>query len=190
MTEPEHKAEMVMADEMNLFPWWLVLLWGVLSLVVGLMFFITPMRTVEFLITVIGAYWFLGGCITLGSLLVDKSRRGWKIFLAAINIFAGLLVLAYPLFSTVFVMAFFIIFIGFWGLFIGSAHIYQAFLLKDAGMGVLGVISLVFGAILLFFPLVGAFFVPMIVGVFALASGISAIIASFNAKRDLCYRAG
>src|SRR5271169_3084544 len=148
MTEPENNPEMMVPMGMTLFPWWLVLLWGILSLIVGLMFLITPIGTVELLIVFIGAYWLIGGVITLGSLVVDKNHRGWKIFLATINIIAGLLVLAYPLFSTVFLLAFFIIFIGFFGCFIGGAHIYQAYMKKDAGTGVVGVISLIFGILL------------------------------------------
>ena len=127
MTEPENNPEMGVPVGMTLFPWWLVLLWGILSLIVGLMFLITPIVTVTLFIVFIGAYWLIGGCITLGSLVVDKNHRGWKIFLAAINIIAGLIVLAYPLFSAIFILAFFIIFIGFCGCFIGFAHIYQAY---------------------------------------------------------------
>jgi uncharacterized membrane protein HdeD (DUF308 family) len=186
MTEPQNNPEMVALVEVAMFPWWIVLLWGILLLIFGLMFLFTPVKTVELLIMFIGAYWLVGGCFSIGSLVVDKNHRGWKIFLAAINILAGLVILGYPLYSTVFLLAFFIIFIGFWGLFIGSAHLYQAYVKKDAGMGILGVISLIFGVMLLAYPLIAASLIPLIIGVFAVASGIAAIIASFGAKKLQC----
>ena len=190
MTEPENNPEMMVPVGVTLFPWWLVLLWGILSVIVGLMFILSPVVTTELLIAFIGAYWLVGGCFTLGSLAVDKSYWGWKIFLAAINIIAGLLVFAYPLFSTVFLLAFFIIFIGFFGCFIGCTHIYQAFMKKDAGTGVVGVISLIFGILLLVFPLVAASLIPLFMGAFAIAGGVAAIIVSLSAKKLTCSQSG
>ena len=167
----------------SLLPWWLVLLWGLLSLIIGIMFLITPGITTLILITFLGAYWLVGGLFTLGSLVVDKTNMGLKIFLSVVNILAGLVILLYPLFSTVFILSFFAIFVGFWGCFIGVAHLYQAFSTKDAGNGVLGVISLIFGIIILIFPLLAAELIPLIVGVFAIVSGVGAVIAAFQVKK-------
>lgn len=188
MTVPENPSEIVLAAENLLFPWWLVLLYGILSFVVGLMFLLTPGISAEFLITLIGAYWFVGGIFTLGSLAVSRAHAGWKIFLSVINIVAGLLVLAYPLYSTVFLLSFFIIFIGFWGIFIGAAHLYQAYEKKDAGAGVLGIISLIFGLLLLAFPFAFAALIPLVIGVFATVSGIAAIIASVSIRKVSCQK--
>ena len=110
-----------------------MLLWGLLSFIIGIMFLTTPGITTLILITFMGAYWLVGGFFTLGSLFVDKTNMGLKIFLSVVNILAGIIILAYPLYSTVFILAFFAIFIGFWGCFIGAAHLFQAFKTKDAG---------------------------------------------------------
>jgi uncharacterized membrane protein HdeD (DUF308 family) len=108
---------------------------------------------------------------------------GLKIFLAVINIIAGALILIYPLFSAFFFITFFVIFIGFFACFIGCAHLFAAFKNKDAGNGVLGIISLIFGILLLAFPLITAALIPFIAGGFCLISGISAVIASFMVKK-------
>jgi uncharacterized membrane protein HdeD (DUF308 family) len=134
------------------------------------------------LITFMGAFWLVGGLFSLGSLFIDKTNMGWKIFLAAINIIAGALIMIYPLYSTIFILSFFIIFIGFFACFIGGSHLFMAFKNKDAGNGVLGIISLIFGVIILTFPLFTAAMLPFIAGGFCIVSGISAIIASFMAK--------
>jgi uncharacterized membrane protein HdeD (DUF308 family) len=177
------EAYEVIACCTSLLPWWLVMVWGLLSFIIGIMFLTTPGVTTILLITFMGAYWLVGGLFTLGSVLVDKTNMGLKIFLAVVNIFAGILILLYPLYSTVFILAFFAIFIGFWGCFIGAAHLYQAFTTKDAGNGVLGIVSLIFGLIILIFPLLAAELIPLIVGVFAIASGVAAVIAAFQVRK-------
>lgn len=167
----------------SLLPWWLVLLWGLLSLIIGIMFLATPGITTVLLITFLGAYWLVGGFFTLGSLAVDKTNMGLKIFLSIVNILAGIIILLYPLYSTLFIISFFAIFIGFWGLFIGIVHLFHAFKTKDGGNALLGLISMIFGFIILVFPFFAAELIPLIIGVFAVASGIAAIIASFQVKK-------
>jgi uncharacterized membrane protein HdeD (DUF308 family) len=46
-----------MTADAQLFPWWLFLLWGLLTLLIGLMFLLTPGITMELFITFLGAYW-------------------------------------------------------------------------------------------------------------------------------------
>jgi uncharacterized membrane protein HdeD (DUF308 family) len=134
-------------------------------------------------ITLVGAFWLVGGLFSLGGLAVDKTNRGWKIFLAVLNIIAGIVILAYPLISTIFVLAFFIIFVGFWGCLIGFAHLFQAFATKDAGAGILGIVSLIFGLLLLAYPLYAAALLPFIAGIFAIVGGIASVATAFMAKK-------
>ena len=185
MTEIMQNPEEMVMENIRIFPWWLVLLWGILSLVVGIMFLATPGITTILLITFIGAYWLVGGIFALGSLAVDRSHMGWKIFLAIINIIAGIAILLYPFYSTLFILSFFVILIGLWGCVIGVAHLFHAFKTKDAANGIIGFISLIFGLLLLAFPLLAAALIPLIIGVVAIVSGIAAIITSFTAKKCL-----
>jgi len=167
----------------KLFPWWLLLVWGVLTLLIGCMLLATPGMTTVLLITLMGAYWLVGGLFALCSLAVDRTNMGWKIFLAIINIIAGIVILCYPLYSTVFVLSFFVIFVGFWAIFIGAAHLFQGFSAKDAGNAVLGIISIIFGLLLLCMPLIVAALLPFIAGAFGIVMGIIAIAYSFTVKK-------
>jgi len=178
----ENVQTIEMMSAQQLFPWWLLLLWGIFTLLIGCMFLINPGQTMELFIVFLGAYWLVGGLITLGSLIVDRSNMGWKIFLSVINILAGILILMYPLYSTIFVFTFLIIFIGFWACFIGAAHLYQAFTTKDAGNGVLGIISIIFGLLLLINPFIAAALLPYVFGGFAIVSGLASIYVAFVAK--------
>jgi len=167
----------------KLFPWWLLLVWGILSVLIGGMLLATPGMTTVLLITFMGAYWLVGGLFALASLAVDRSNMGWKIFLSIINIIAGIAILCYPLYATIFVLSFFVIFIGFWACFVGAAHLFQGFSSKDAGNAVLGIISIIFGILLLVGPLYVAALLPFIIGAFSIVLGIIAIAYSFTAKK-------
>jgi uncharacterized membrane protein HdeD (DUF308 family) len=54
---------------------------------------------------------------------------------------------------------------------------------KDAGNGVLGIISLIFGLLLLAYPLLTVEILPLIAGGFCIVFGILAIGVSFIAKK-------
>ena len=164
-------------------PWWLLLLWGLLSLAIGIMFLASPGITTVIFITFLGAYWLVSGIFSLASLAVDRTDMGWKILLAILNLIAGIIILAYPLYSTVLLLTFLVILVGVWACITGGTHLYVAFSKKDAGNGVLGIISLLFGILLLIFPLISAALVPFIAGIFAIVIGFAAIVAAYSAKK-------
>jgi uncharacterized membrane protein HdeD (DUF308 family) len=182
MADPAANPDFCVMFGKGLFPWWLMLLWGILTLIIGVMFLRTPVLTTVLLITLMGAFWLVGGLFSLGSLVVDRTSMGLKIFLAVINILAGALILLYPFFSTLFILGFFVIFVGFFACFIGCSHLYTAFKNKDTGNGVLGLISLIFGILLLVYPLLTVELLPFIAGGFCIVFGILAIFSSFMAK--------
>lgn len=182
MVEPT-TLEMQLKNRFSLFPWWLILMWGILALIVGIMFFATPAMTTVLFITFLGVYLLISGLFALASLAVDRTNAGWKIFLGVLDIVAGILILIYPLYSTLFILSLFILFIGFWLCFTGGAHLFHAYGAKDSGTAVLGILSLLFGLLLLVFPLVSVALLPFIAGAFAVVLGISAIVVSFTAKK-------
>ena len=180
--EPADAPGTTVLGSEGLFPWWVLLLWGILTLVVGLMFLVTPGITTEIMITFMGAFWLVGGIFSIGSLFVDSTNMGWKLFLAIINILAGAVILIEPYFATVFILFFSAIFVGFMACFIGVSYLYHAFHEKDAGNGVLGIISLIFGILLLIHPMLAAGLLPFVAGAFLIIAGFSAIGTSFMAK--------
>ena len=55
--------------------------------------------------------------------------------------------------------------------------------MKDAGNGVLGIISMIFGLLLLINPFIVAALLPYIAGGFAVVLGLASIYVSFAAKK-------
>ena len=181
MTDLDISAESQVPD-VKLFPWWLLLLWGILTIIIGLMFLLSPAVTTVLFITFLGAYWLVGGLFMIGRLFVDRTNLGLKVLLAVINIFAGTLILLHPFFSTIFALAFLILFLGFWALFIGAVHLYHGFTAKDAGNSVLGVISIVFGILLLANSYIALVLLPFNAGGFCMISGLTTLYVSYIAK--------
>jgi len=172
------------AADVRLFPWWLVLLWGIFAVIIGVLFLAYPLNSLMASIVFLGVYWFVGGIFTLFAAFMEATDRGWKILISIISIIAGLAILAYPFYSFLLIPTTFVIFVGFWACFVGGVKIYQGFAGKDAGAGVLGVISLIFGILLLVNPFIGALLLPYIFGGFALVGGIAAIVVSFMVRGE------
>jgi uncharacterized membrane protein HdeD (DUF308 family) len=189
MTEPEQKMESQVPD-VKLFPWWLLLLWGILTFLIGLMFLITPVVTTLLFITFMGAYWLVGGLFVLGSLAVDRTNMALKLLLGGINVIAGILIFLHPVYSAIFVIEFLVLFLGFWALFIGAVHLFHGFRAKDAGNGVLGVISVVFGILLLLHSLAVVVMLPFVAGGFCIISGLATLYVAYGAKSAAGVQAG
>jgi uncharacterized membrane protein HdeD (DUF308 family) len=184
MVEQTVPSQKTAVPDTRLFPWWLVLMWGIIAVIIGGLFLKNPYMTLLASIVFLGIYWFVGGIFTLIMVFVDKTNWGWKIFFSIISIIAGLVILAHPIYSFLILPAFFVIFVGFWALFVGCANLYQGFAAKDLGAGVLGVISLIFGILLLVYPYMAAAMIPYLFGGFALVGGIAAIAVSFSVRGE------
>jgi uncharacterized membrane protein HdeD (DUF308 family) len=178
MVEQTVTSQQADAD-VRLFPWWLVLLWGIFAVIIGALFLAYPYNSLMASIVFLGVYWFVGGIFTLFAAFMEPTDRGWKILISIISIIAGLAILAYPFYSFLIVPALFIIFVGIWALIVGCIKIYQGFAGKDWGAAILGIISIIFGFLLLGSPYVAAALLPYIFGGFALVGGLAAIIVSF-----------
>jgi uncharacterized membrane protein HdeD (DUF308 family) len=170
--------------EFRLFPWWLVLLWGIFALIVGCLFLAYPLNALMASIVFLGVYWFIGGIFTLFAAFMEPTDRGWRILIAIISIIAGLAILAYPIYSFLLLPALFVIFVGFWALIVGGVKIWQGFAGKDWGAVILGIISLIFGFLILGSPYIAAALIPWIFGGFAVVGGIAAIVVYFMIRGE------
>jgi uncharacterized membrane protein HdeD (DUF308 family) len=161
------------------FPWWLLLLQGIIAFILGIFLLTYPIQTLMVIIIFLGAYWFVSGIFTLVSISADKSHTGLKIVLGILGILLGLLILAYPLYSTFIVPFVFIIMVGIWALIYGCIALYGAFTGKGWGIGILGILSIIFGLIILANPIISTLAVPFVFGILGIIFGFAAIIGSF-----------
>ena len=183
MAESTGNQEINEIISMGAFPWWSVLLWGICALLIGILLLSSPIITTLVLITFLGAWWFIGGIFSLISIAADRSNIGIKIITGLLSLIVGLVILTYPIYSTLILLPFFVIIIGVWGIIIGAAHLFQGYSTKDWGSVAMGLLSIIFGFLLLVYPAEASIALPIVVGIFALIGGISAIIGSLNLKK-------
>lgn len=163
-------------------PWWLVLIEGIALIIIGGFLLISTGRATVFIIQVMGFYWIISGIFQLISLFMDRTAWGWRLFAGILSIVAGAIVVGQPLMSTVVVLSVAIIILGIQGLVYGGIGIYQAFKGAGWGAGVLGVISMLFGVVLLSNTLIAAATLPWVLGIFAIVGGIFTTVAAFKMK--------
>ncbi|MCB0130464.1 MAG: DUF308 domain-containing protein, partial [Caldilineaceae bacterium] len=159
-------------------PWWVVLLQGIASIIIGFFLLTSPGVTTLFLIQVLGWYWLISGILSLVMIFVDSTGWGWKLLMGILGIIAGLYIVNHPLVSTLMVPTTLIIVMAVQGLIIGVIGLIQAFQGGGLGAGVLGALSIIFGIILLGSPVIAAVALPWVFGIFAIAGGIVSIIAA------------
>lgn len=164
--------------------WWLFLLQGIATLILGLLFLISPGMTLAVAVAFMGTWWLVGGIFSIvGIFLPHRSVPwGWLLFNGILGILAGIAVLNHPLLVTVLIPTVLVIFIAVDGIIFGVIGLIQAFQGGGLGSGVWGVISILFGIILLARPVAAAGVLPIVAGVFGLIGGVALIVLAFRLR--------
>ena len=163
--------------------WWVPLVFGILSIILGAFFLIQPAVTSIVAAKFIGIYWIVAGIIQLIHMFQDHTAWGWKLFLGGLSIVAGLfLVFADPLAAALGLGTAFVFVLGFWGIFMGIMMLIGAFKGGGWGAGILGALAVFLGIILIMSPLSGALALPWVVGIFLIIGGAFSIYQAFKIK--------
>ena len=141
-----------MALETKPRPWWLLLIDGIAVLVIGAVLLAAPAKTKVdtwmLLVTLLGLWWILRGIMDIVGMFIDHTAWGWKLFTGIISVIAGSYILMYPIASALALPRIFVLVLGFWGLMNGVVLLIMAFRGAGWGAGILGVLEIVFGALL------------------------------------------
>ncbi|HSR25673.1 MAG TPA: DUF308 domain-containing protein [Candidatus Eisenbacteria bacterium] len=160
-------------------PWWLVLLEGIAGLLIGILLLTQTGVTLFTLILFVGVYWFVTGIIDLVMLFVDSRQWGWKLLSGVIGILAGLVVIRHPAWATVLIPTTLVWLLGIAGIVIGVVAFVRAFMGGGLPSAILGVISVILGALLLFNTVFATAVLVYVVAIWAVIAGIFAIVAAF-----------
>ena len=165
------------------FPWWALLIQGIAALVIGGLLMVQPKTTVELLVLFIGWWWLISGIFELGSLFMDRTAWGWRLFTGLMSVIAGGFIVGNALLGAMAFVLTAALLLGINGVVIGVVDIAKAFQGAGWGKGLLGVFSLIIGAYVLFHPVAIAAVLPWVWGLFVAAFGIAAIIHAFQLKK-------
>ena len=174
----------VASSEQRGMPWWVVLIESIAILIIGFLLLTDTAATTVVVIQALGLYWLIVGIIDLVRIFLPGRTVGWGwlLFSGIIGIIAGILILQHPWWATILVPTTLIWVMGFFGIFIGVVALIQAFQGAGWGAGILGVLSIIFGIVLLANPFVAALGLPFVVGIFGIVGGIFGIFAAFRMR--------
>jgi uncharacterized membrane protein HdeD (DUF308 family) len=162
-------------------PWWLVVLEGVFAVIIGLYLLFSPVTTTITLVQILGIFWLLGGVLSILSLVTDRENAGWKLLSGIMGILIGLVVFVYP-YSPFVVLAILVMILGIWSIIYGAIRLVWAFKGGGLGMAVLGLLTIGLGILLLVNPLAGAVVLPWIYGISLVIGGIAALVGGLRMR--------
>jgi uncharacterized membrane protein HdeD (DUF308 family) len=165
------------------FPWWAILVQGIFSIIIGILLLTNPGATTVVIVQFIGIYWLVAGIFSLVGMFMDSTMWGWKLFSGIIGILAGIVILQHPLVSAIMLPGILVVFMGVGGLIMGTIGVIAAFQGAGWGAGALGILSIIFGILLLSSPYITGLALPWVFGFFAVVGGIIAIFAAFKQRR-------
>ncbi|MBV9404870.1 MAG: HdeD family acid-resistance protein [Acidobacteriaceae bacterium] len=166
--------------------WWALALRGLVAILFALFTFAVPGITLAVLVILFGAYALVDGVIAIVSAVrAAHGHRRWIAFLVEgiVGILAGLVTLFVPAVT----FAFLIYVVGAWAIVTGVLEIAAAVRLRQhvAGEWLLiltGIISVIFGVVVFWAPIVGALAIAWWLGVYAFIFGILLLVLAFRLR--------
>jgi uncharacterized membrane protein HdeD (DUF308 family) len=165
---------MILVDELARH-WWVIGLRGVLAIVFGILAFAWPGLTLSVLVVLFGAYAFVDGILDIVvALRGDASHRLMLLIEGIVGVLAGLGAFFWPGLTALVLLYI----IAFWAIVTGVLEIVEAVRLRrvinnEWALIIGGVLSVLFGIVLLAAPGAGALAVVFIIGVYAVIFGIA-----------------
>src|SRR5262249_6669378 len=142
------------------------------AIIFGIFAIFAPTRAFVTLVLVFGIYAIIDGVLALGLGIKEKTDRATMILRGIVSIAAGLIALFWPHISAVALL----LVIASWAIVAGILELVMAVRLRkqiehEWLLGFEGVLSIVFGVLLILAPLAGAIVLSIWVGAYALVFG-------------------
>jgi uncharacterized membrane protein HdeD (DUF308 family) len=169
--------------------WWVVALRGVLAIIIGVIAFAAPVATMLSLVLLFSAYMLVDGVFAIVA-AVRAARRherwGLLVLEGIVSIAVGAIAVLWPGITIVA----YVLLVAAWAIVTGALMLGAAFRLNlDHGRWWLvlgGIASLIYGALLVIAPLIGALVLTWWFGAYALVFGVFMLVLAFRlrAHRD------
>jgi len=168
--------------------WWAIGTRGALAVVFGLVALSLPGATMLSLVFVFAIYAFADGVFGIVSAVRAAQagqRWGLLVFEGLVNIAVAVIAVLWPGITVVA----FVVLVAVWAIVTGALEVAAAFRLKTEDgrwwLVVGGLVSLVYGALLVVAPMIGAVVLTWWLGAYALIFGVALIVLAFKLKARL-----
>lgn len=163
--------------------WWLILLRGICAIIFGVLTFMWPGLTLITLVLLYGVFALVDGGLAIGAAIMGSQPvpRWWLALVGVFGIAAGAVTLAWPGITGLVLL----FFIAGWAIAAGIFEIVGAIKLRKEIDGewmliASGVLSVLFGVLVLMFPGAGALGLAFAIGMFAIVYG--ALLVAFSLR--------
>jgi uncharacterized membrane protein HdeD (DUF308 family) len=165
--------------------WWAIAVRGVLAILFGLIALLLPGVTMLSLVLVFAAYAFADGVFAIvGAVRAAEAHQRWGVlvFEGLANIAAAVVFVAWPSITVVV----FVLVLGVWAIVTGILELIAGIKLNFIdGRGWLvfgGILSMLFGVLLIVAPMVGAVVLTWWLGAYALVFGVALVVLAVKLR--------
>jgi uncharacterized membrane protein HdeD (DUF308 family) len=172
--------------------WWVMALRGLVAIVFGILAFVWPGMTLAVLVVLFGAYALVDGVLDIiVAFRGEAAHRMMLLVEGIVGVLAGLAAFVWPGLTALVLLYI----IALWAIVTGVLEIVAAIRLRRAirnelGMIIGGVLSVLFGLVLLAAPGAGALAVVFIIGVYAVVFGIALLGVAWRLREHHLAGAG
>lgn len=165
--------------------WWALLLRGIAAIAFGILIFVFPGAALSTFIILFAAYALVDGVFTIIAAVRNRQQERWWVHLleGIVSVIAGVLAIVFPGITAI-VMLYII---AFWAILTGVFEVWAAVQLRkeiegEFWLGLGGVLSILFGVLLILFPGTGILTVLWLVAAYAIVFGVVMIILAFRLR--------
>lgn len=165
--------------------WWIFLIRGFAAILFGIAVLLFPAIALEVLVLLVAAYLFVDGIFNVIYALQNRSRSRWWVLLLEgfISVLAGIGAFLFPAITSLILLNI----VAFWAILTGLMEIIYAIEMRkvienELWMGLGGVLSVLFGILLILFPGTGLLSLLGLLAGFAIVFGIFMIIFAFRLR--------
>jgi uncharacterized membrane protein HdeD (DUF308 family) len=161
--------------------WWVLLIRGMLAVLFGIMVFALPGLTGVTLVLLYGVYALADG---LTALWIGGSARAWSLVLVGVlGVIVGIYTFIYPGITAIALLYL----IALWAIIRGIFEMVTAIQLRkeisnEWALIIGGIVSILFGVVLVANPAAGALAMVWIIGTYALAFSLMMIVLAFRVR--------
>lgn len=164
---------------------WIIALQGVGAVVFGVLALALPDLTLLALVFLFAAYALVDGALALArGLRVSGGKRDpWQVVSGIVSIAAGVIAFVVPGITAYALL----LVIAAWAIVSGAIELIGAYQLREVIqrewlLALDGVVSILFGFVLILFPGAGALALVWLIGAFAIASGVILVLFAFRLR--------
>jgi uncharacterized membrane protein HdeD (DUF308 family) len=165
--------------------WWAIALRGVVAIIFGIIALVMPGAALLAFVLLFAAYMLVDGVLAIiaGVRAAQRHQRwGWLVFEGVLDLIAGGIAVVWPVITIVA----FVFLMGAWAIVTGALLFAASFRLNIPHgrwlMALAGAASLVWGFLLIIWPLIGAVVLTWWIAAYALVFGVVMLVLAFRLR--------